>query len=525
MWFALFVSWGCVQDAGAPVEPWREGPLQNETVRATETAAQTEIERGDRAWSNSDQVSALEAWRRALETSATGDAVALLSSDPKDAHPWPDEERSAERRTEGVEYAVLRRLAAIGAEARAAWRARFSAAAELARTRAHENPAWLARVERDWPLTEAAGRAALVLADLALEADDAEGAGAWLERAARHAQEVSPALEAAVERRTLALTALAPGRASAQEKWTNARSLVPTGSVRLAGRRASERSPWELPLGRTIEPGWAFLDDGSLVIVAPLLLLRIASDGRTERFPTWPTLGLGEDLQPYFSPASAGWPLCATSDGTRCFWVEGRTNEDHDNALAALAFDRSGEPRVCWLLTAEGLSGADTGRCNPDPSSRAGASSCKLGSGAKPPTRARARASACGSAASIHGRGRCAGRARSADRPISCPISAVVPPRARSPPLPGCRSRARARASSWARTRASLHSSTPSTGGSRGRSRIGDAVRRTRAGRARGDRGSRPRPRGRGSSTGPPSIPTSRMRCARSRTSARECSP
>jgi hypothetical protein len=365
MWLTLLVSWTVAQNPAGPVEPWREGPLQNETVLATQAAAEEEIERGDRAWSGADELGAFEAWRHALEVSATGDAVTLVSSDPKAARPWPDEERTAERRTEGVEYAVLRRLEAVGTERRAAWRARFSAAAELALARAQEDAHWLARVEREWPLTEAAARAALVLADAALETDDAEGAAAWLERARRHAREVSPELALAVERRSTALaalTALTAGRASTEtrtETWTSARSLVPTGSLRLAGRRASARSPWELPLGRTIEPGWTFLDDGSLVILAPLMLVRVAADGKTERFPTWPTLGLTDDLQPYFSPASAGWPLCATSDGTRCYWVEGRSNEDHDNALAAVSFTRSGEPRVSWLLTSEGLSGAD----------------------------------------------------------------------------------------------------------------------------------------------------------------------
>ncbi len=364
MWLAFLPCYLWPQAGAAPDELSREGPLQNETVLQTLAPAQTEIERGDHAWRQADELGAIEAWRRALEVSATGDAVALLPSDPKDAPAWPDEERTAERRTEGVEYAVLRRLAAVGESARAAWRARFAAPAELALSRALDELRWLARVEREWPLTQAGARAALTLADMALEAGDVEGAAAWLERAARHARDAWRELEAAVDRRAALVVSLTPGT-SAQpagpETWTSARSLVPKGAVRLAGRRPSPRSPWELPLGRTIDPGWAFLDDGSLVIVAPLMLVRVAADAHVERFPTWSTLGLTDDLQPYFSPASAGWPLCATTDGTRCFWVEGRASDDRDNALAALSFDRAGQPRVRWLLAMDGLTGPDAG--------------------------------------------------------------------------------------------------------------------------------------------------------------------
>src|SRR5688572_30998608 len=236
MWIA-FLAWGLLQNGESPPELGREGPLQNDTVLLAHAAAQAEIERGDRAWSRGEQVTAFEAWRNALASSQTGDTVALVPSDPTASRTWPDPDATHARRTEGVEYAVLRRLRAIPETDRARWRERFESTASLELARAGRDPRWLARVERDWPLTPAAASAALCMADLALEADESLSATAWLERAATHARVLNgPFAEALVPRTALA-SRLSPPPPDEAEAWENARTLVALGSVRLSGMR------------------------------------------------------------------------------------------------------------------------------------------------------------------------------------------------------------------------------------------------------------------------------------------------
>ena len=70
---------------------------------------------------------------------------------------WPDPDSTHSRRSECVEYAVLRRLVALGPSARQVWRERFSPLADAALVAAGTDRALLAGIERENPATEAAG--------------------------------------------------------------------------------------------------------------------------------------------------------------------------------------------------------------------------------------------------------------------------------------------------------------------------------------------------------------------------------
>ncbi|MFT7486570.1 MAG: hypothetical protein ACI9F9_002425, partial [Candidatus Paceibacteria bacterium] len=155
--------------------------------------------------------SAFEAWHRALVSSGPGDSVPTGirlnlgaagqgNFDESIEARWPDRDRSFLRRTEAVEYAVLRRLSALDAPQRSAWQARFGALAE-ARLELASNPSnrgieasrlGFEDLERQFPGTPAALKAALWLFELNLEEGHPRAARVWLERAQRHGQFFDP---------------------------------------------------------------------------------------------------------------------------------------------------------------------------------------------------------------------------------------------------------------------------------------------------------------------------------------------
>ncbi|MBI5433142.1 MAG: hypothetical protein HZA52_09965, partial [Planctomycetes bacterium] len=115
----------------------------------------------DRAWNT-----IFDAWRYALE-SCTVDEWNLpdpsLDLAGKSASVAPD--ATDARRAEGIECAVLRRLRVLDEPERAAWNARFGARATEELARAADDVARWAAVERSYPATDAAARAAARLGD------------------------------------------------------------------------------------------------------------------------------------------------------------------------------------------------------------------------------------------------------------------------------------------------------------------------------------------------------------------------
>ena len=348
------------QQSPSDAWPGAEGPLANAGFLPTAAEAEALFARGDEAFARGrPDAEVFDAWHAAVAASQPGDSVAprpvgALADVPS---PWPDPDGTAERRTEGVERSLLRRLAALDGERRAVWTARFGALAAEELAQAGSRPAALEGVERLHPATSAAARAALVLADLALEEGRSELAALWLARAGEHAELAGAAgdLAAALAARQRACAEL-EGAPMAQPAWATAGDIAQRGFIALEGLapRAGPRTgeppsgmhrPGEPLPGVGVQPGAAFFADGTAAVqsaerihfldlerlsvaselVLPKLLERahwIAGDleGRASEPPGWPLLPLTH----------------MDAHGSTLVCVQGRTVGRAQNALVCL---------------------------------------------------------------------------------------------------------------------------------------------------------------------------------------------
>jgi hypothetical protein len=268
-----------------------EGPLDNDVFLPRAAAVEAQLARGDerlaalradrnasaqgleRAWTE-----VFEAWFAAAEAAQAGDVVVArpwTSAQPLDS-PWPDPDGSAgggaddrpARRRESYEDALVRRIAALEPERRAAWSARFGPLADDARAAALARPAALARTVARFPATPGAARAALALAELELEAGRAASARTWLARAERQAELAAAGdLDAALARRR-ALPALAqlPQRPAGEgEAWDSAAGLRLIAEVALEDLRGRTRVFVPRP-GEHAASGLVWLPDGNVLV-------------------------------------------------------------------------------------------------------------------------------------------------------------------------------------------------------------------------------------------------------------------
>ena len=367
-----------------------EGPLNNDAFTPVSERAQEELDRGDRSWKRAladtmagtrERGLAFEAWHTALEESAVGDAAALSSPDVEVHGLWPDPDETHARRTEGVAYAVLRRLHALDELAATEWVERFEPLSEVALERAGYRAGFLARVERDQPWTRGAALAALRLSDLALERGATEDARAWLTRADEHARGRSE-IEAAIRDRRAVLANWEVTRGAASTP-TEPDALELVRSERLE-RIASNGLRQTLRGG--LEPGLDFTDAGTVVIQSPIGLVHYRGDARESGPRTLRTRFndlFGEDWNtPFVTTAEGGWPLLPVVTGRDVVVVIGRSiprsrgvsfadGEERapspTNILARLELDDSGLPEVAWTLTQEGLRDADGTVLEADP--------------------------------------------------------------------------------------------------------------------------------------------------------------
>lgn len=352
------------EGAVTPPEPGRlitvdEGPLRNSTPLPDQNIAAAALRKGDEAWGasllaseadrDSARVRAFDGWRKALLLSSAGDGIRLLP-DPDARLDWlPDPNRTHARRSEDAAVAVQRRLAAISTGARSAWVARFAPGAEAALRRELSreplSPAGLTEVERTFPCTLAACRAALALADLELEEGRPVSATVWVTRATRHAELGGVAWEdgeedealAAVARRRRAVAS--QGAASFVGDHTLPQTAFPapdavTGAppaLQLeACRRISgiDRTPQE-PFGRGLGSGLAFFIDGSLLVQGAygLLLVGEENDGWEVRARRGLDEVFGTNRPIVRASSSAGgWKSYPASDGEYAALVFGRGN-------------------------------------------------------------------------------------------------------------------------------------------------------------------------------------------------------
>jgi len=362
-----------VPGVGAQTESvaWAEDlELANDAFLPTSEAATTGIVDGDLAWAAlstealdpdsfdvddppREALEAFEAWRGALELSGPGDAV-LRRSFPRDKRA----ERRDARSTEGVEEAVLRRLATLAPPHRRAFRLRFEPLAEAALEGVpftHPPSAQLERIERTHPLTVPAARAALASFEVALEAGRTEHARTWLERAERHARLGGFDDErwaAAFAQRHTAWRALANANVPAgEEAWRHARELELVETFAFA-----EVGPGVPRLRSGLRSGAVFLPDGRFVVQTGDAIVTIDPDD-----PLPLTLLASEIViklcgwsfeRPHGLPGS-DWACLPATDGEAVVVVAG-----HGDALLCIETPLPGEPaRLRWALSEEGALG------------------------------------------------------------------------------------------------------------------------------------------------------------------------
>jgi hypothetical protein len=387
---ALFVP-GPAWAQDAPLPPGAEGPLRNDVFLPVSTARDEALAAGDAALTESRAVddpesseralvAALESWREALLIGsgeagvAAGDPRAPEALDGVDFGPAPA------RVLEGVESALLRRLAGLLPEEEARWRERTEPLAGSALSAAGNRPRALAAVERLHPRTDGAARAALRLADQALEAGRRDAAAAWAARGSRHATD--PRLLAAFELRAAA--AAPPARPDRTAGWRSGTRLVAAGQLDL---HPAQRSPFGRRRDATfggVNAGLVRLADGRLAVQTPIDVFLVTQDAdgdlaRGGSFDPYELVsGVLGPLPPLWFEADRmppGWPLEPATDGRDLVLVLGRTQRsDEPNALAVVqpppppgAALQPPLPKLRWAVQGDRIARAGDAEATPHP--------------------------------------------------------------------------------------------------------------------------------------------------------------
>ena len=346
-----------------------EGPLDNDAYLPVNTAAELELARGDQAMALARRSSAdadaartawtatCEAWRNALLRGQVGDAVSPRPvSNPGEVSPWPDALRANERFTQGLEAAVLWRLAGLPAVGRSAWRERFEPLAREALLRAGDSVLALQALERELPATEGAARAALLLAELAYERGETDAGRSWLERCRRHlalGDIDDSTLRGALERREQRMP---PDSAPAGELWQTANSLEFVASREL--EKARGQSPRVRSLGSGPQAGMQPLDGGRELLQTPAALWWIAAPEALVRGPfennSW-LAPAGLEVQAAVAPGDGpGWRLDPATVGSSAIVVAGRSVDGAANVLARVDCPQdAAAPALRWALSAD----------------------------------------------------------------------------------------------------------------------------------------------------------------------------
>lgn len=374
--------------AHAAQMPRAGGPQRNDVYLPRNTQVVRELNAGDREFllalepgpaQDGHLAKAFEGWHEALVLAAPGDAVPvgvqLDAADRLDGsyreridERWPDRDLSFGRRTEAVEYAVLRRLAGLEAEHITEWRARFGALAldRLQRVRAAgggllaPQRAAMRALEREFPATSSALRADLWLFEDAVEQGRPRAARTWLERAALQAALLGEQRwQTALASRTLLLDALQKKRRRGYPRWTTTQSFTPDSKkshrLVLPGRykpRAMARTE--------SQPGLAFLDDGRVLVQATGTCWLLAGDQTRQEdriFEPWRLAEeLGHPITRRVDQTGRDWldyPLAASG---ALYLVSGRTDGQSSNLLQRIRPPQDLElPTAVWSLGGEGL--------------------------------------------------------------------------------------------------------------------------------------------------------------------------
>ncbi len=367
-----------------------EGPLDNTAFLPSDEAASATLARADlllqslreRAWSEAESArwrELFDLWHVVLRDAPPG-ALAPPAPSAGGAQParaLEDADGTADplldRRRDGIEALVDRRLALLDGAAREAWTRSQEPLALEALGAAGTDAEALRTVERRFPATLSAARAALALGDLEFESARPNAARGWLTRARQHlarAGAASPSesesLAAALERRSGAveeqcgLLSVAPG-----PRWSGASQLEARGAYLLDdGRRRSFASRARSEPGLSVRPGLAFLDEKRA-------LAHYCSDEHTESLALYDfeqgiavartdLMGLlrdmGLNVGSLFEPLEPpGWPLSVSAVDGAVLLTVGRRGSSRGNALLCLELSDNIDPqspptlRIRWL--------------------------------------------------------------------------------------------------------------------------------------------------------------------------------
>ena len=331
-----------------------EGPLNNDSFQPTNLTAEELFHSGLRDLDAGRQDFGFESLRSALGASNPGDGLRLPAAG------------GTPRTVLGVESAVRFVLDGFTDEELGAWCSRFD---ELAREGTAQG-APPEDIERRYPGTEAALRAALIVADEALEAGRIEAARTYLERAERHAahraragRSAPPAdsVRAAIERRRSALDALAasPTGPTAEHRLTGSwdqLTELPRPRV-LPFEFAGDEDPYLADLigsptklsltrgpGLGLRPGLAPLGPARVAVqtAAGLHVLDLSRAKRDFVFEpkklveaAFGRIGLSRSARKGGEP---GWPHVPRVGGDKLVVVVGRTESGRaPNALCAIS--------------------------------------------------------------------------------------------------------------------------------------------------------------------------------------------
>lgn len=358
-----------------------EGPLDNAAFLAGSEFASVALARADKlqvelsaaafGQANERRWSELfDQWHVVLRDSEEGAALAPLP-EGAGAKLWPDvdgtADPAADRRRDGIEAALLRRLLSAPPQARALWTRSQDLLAAEQLSLSGRDPQALARVERRFFATASAVRAALALAELEFERARPRAARDWLQRAEQHLQLAalpSDELATALARRRAAFAEEAGAAPAAAASWSNATRLEPAHLFLLEDLRRRQPARGRLEPGMSIRPGLSFFGERHVLVhfsagdgPQSLALYDLEAGlqvGRTDVTALLRDAGMsvGGLLD---SPEIPGWPLQISAHAGAAVFVVGRRGTTRGNALVCLDIavdpDPKAPPRVAlrWV--------------------------------------------------------------------------------------------------------------------------------------------------------------------------------
>ncbi len=367
----LLIAGALTSTSGQELPPGAEGPLRNDAFLPADPDRAAELEQGDQALERARKEAERAERERWLAVAFDHWYEALGASGPETVV-FADDDR---RLVRGVASAVRHRLTQLSPAERSFWSQRFADLAQsellpwlggpLRDRRARQLK--LRDVERRYPCTSAAARAALALADLAWEEGHTLTALEDLRRCSQHVRGFGGEadFDASLEERRERWRRLLPQ--DSEQPWEGAGGLEAVGVLRL-----SEEVDRPRPGAGPLLPGLVFLEDGRFAVqTADEVHL---FDREENQVPKRLALFRPDDLLslnslPPTLPNPAGtlpWSHHPTSDAGRLYLVQGRgLAGESPNALLCVeppepastpAFDLLGRgllPSLRWAVTGD----------------------------------------------------------------------------------------------------------------------------------------------------------------------------